>query len=414
MRVRVYLFVILLLSSFLLFAQDSNLKVHKIAEGFYNIRVSFMNFDSNILVLEGEDGILLVDAGYDVTSEEVAAAVRSISEKPVRYIVNTHAHMDHFGGNARMGKGATLIVHEDSRAEITGEYYSLGPNPRYNLPVISFQKELELHVYGQEIKIFTLNGHTGNDVVVHFPEAGILCAGGLIYSHQFPIIDRGRGGELEDMIGSIKYLNENISDDTVIIPSHGDKYTKTDLGEHYEMLTTTSEIIRKEIEAGLTPEEMTEKDILKDWEGWNGAFVNKDSWIRMVNGSILKTELTSVVSISDPLSMTIVNSGVEKAIEQYKLLQKVDPDGYNFSENEINMLGYNLMYRSMYDEAEKIFKLNIELFPESANTYDSLGELYMTLGKEEPAIEYYLRSLELNPENTNAEIMIERIKGKNE
>jgi cyclase len=411
MRSRAFLLVtVIILLSIQLTAQDNNLSTDKISEGFYNIRVSFMNFDSNILVVEGEEGLLLVDAGYDVTSEEVYQAIRSISNKPVKYLINTHAHMDHYGGNAKMGKVATLIVHESARSEITGEYYSLGSNPRFDLPVISFKDELTLHIYGQKIKITTLQGHTGNDVVVEFPDANIICAGGLIYSYQFPIIDRGRGGDLDDFIISVKYLYENNDDEVVIIPSHGSRYSKKDLAEHFKMLVSTSDLIKKEIESGSTIEEMINADLLKEWEDWQGTFSSKDTWITMVYNSVLKTEINAVISISEPLTETIMNSGVKAAIDQFYLLKETNPNDFNFGENEINMLGYNLMYRAMYEESEKIFQLNIELFPESSNVYDSLGELYMNTAKKALAIEYYERSLQLNPDNTNAEIMIEKIK----
>jgi len=408
----IFLVVLFALTAILLSAQDSKVEVNKITDEFHNIRVFFMNFDSNLLVLEGEKGLLLVDAGYDPTSDDVYKVIRSISEKPIKYLINTHAHMDHFGGNPKMGTEATLILHENARAEITGEYYSLGPNPQSDFPSIFINEEISLNIYDQNIKISTLKGHTGDDVVVEFIDSKILCVGGLVYAHEFPIIDRARGGSLEDFITSIKFLCDTLDDDITIIPSHGEIYSKNDLKGYYEMLITTSTLILKEVEAGKTIEDMIAADLLKDWDDWQGSLSTKDAWITRVYNSTVPLEPNMIVSISDPLSKTIMESGVEAAKKQYLTLKEDSPDAYNYGEMEINMLGYNLMYRSMFDEALQIFEFNIQLFPESSNTYDSLGEAYMNIGNFELAIKNYMKSLEMNPENTNAEVMIEKMKQK--
>ena len=137
----------------------------------------------------------------------------------------------------------------------------------------------------------------------------------------------------------------------------------------------------------------------KDWEKWNSSNISSEDWITQVYESLTKGARKS---ISEPLTHTIMESGIEAAIEQYQDLKLNQPDAYSFDENDLNMLGYQLLWREMHEAAIEVHKLNIQAFPESANPFDSLGEAYEAYGENEIAIESYEKALELNPEMTSA------------
>jgi tetratricopeptide (TPR) repeat protein len=152
---------------------------------------------------------------------------------------------------------------------------------------------------------------------------------------------------------------------------------------------------------------MAEEDILKDWKQWGSANVPSENWITQVYESLAGG---AKPSISEPLTYTIMEKGVTAAIEQYHVLKKNQPDAYNFGEYELNMLGYQLLWRNMNEAAIEIHKLNTQAYPDSANPYDSLGDTYEASGEVELAIQSYKKALEREPEMASAIEGLKRLK----
>ena len=152
---------------------------------------------------------------------------------------------------------------------------------------------------------------------------------------------------------------------------------------------------------------MVDEDILKDWEKWNSANVSSEDWITQVTESLSGGPKKS---IAEPLTHTIVEKGVAVAIEQYHTLKKTQPDAYNFGEYELNMLGFQLLWRDMNEAAIEMHKLNTQAHPDSANPYDSLGDTYEANGEVELAIESYEKALEIDPEISSAIEGLKRLK----
>ena len=160
------------------------------------------------------------------------------------------------------------------------------------------------------------------------------------------------------------------------------------------MVVATTELIKRGVADGKNAQDMVEEDILKDWAKWDTPPISSETWITRTYESLTGQARGS---ISEPLTHTILEDGVKAAIERYHELKNNQPDSHDFGENQLNTLGYQLMWRDMLDAAIEIFKLNIEAFPESANPYDSLGEAYMTAGNNELAIRYYQKALAVDP-----------------
>lgn len=178
------------------------------------------------------------------------------------------------------------------------------------------------------------------------------------------------------------------------------------------MMAATTAVLRAEVEAGKTSDEIDEA-VLEDWSEWGqGPDTDTARWIRDVSRSLAQNDQAPRRSIAEPLTRTILDSGVEAAIAQYRELEESQPTVYRFTEGDINILGYQLMARGMLDEALAIFKLYVEKFPDAFNAYDSLGEAHMVRGEVAPAIANYEKSLELNPDNTNAVDQLNRIRGR--
>ena len=165
------------------------------------------------------------------------------------------------------------------------------------------------------------------------------------------------------------------------------------------MTVATAELIRQGVADGKTAQDMVEEDLLKDWAKWDTDVIPSETWINRAYESLTGQGRRS---ISEPLTHTILENGLEAAVEQYYELKQDQPDAHDFGENQLNMLGYQLMWRDMSEAAVGIFKLNIAVYPESANPYDSLGEFYMTTGDNELAIKYYSKALAVNPDTPSA------------
>jgi len=391
------------------------MQVEKVSNTLHKFTLSLLDQPDavtvNLAACVGQDGILLVDTGWTQTAEKLNKKVRELGDGNVKLIIITHPHLDHYGGSAPFGKEATLIAHKNARDELAGRYFALDKLPGQELPIIEVKDELSLHFNGEEIHIISAPGHTHSDMVVYFVNSGIVCLGDLVLADAFPPLDLPRGGNAEQYVESIGKLITLFPDDVTFITGHGRDYTLGDLKEHLRMAVSTTDLIKKGIADGRNAQDMIEEDLLKDWAAWSIPQLTSETWITQTYEGLTGQ---AKKSIAEPLTYTIVEKGIQAAVEQYQELKDSQPDGYDFGENHLNMLGYQLLWREMYDAAIQVLKLNIQAYPESANPYDSLGEAYMTIGDNELAIKYYEKALAINPETPSAIGALERLRSASE
>ncbi len=244
--------------------------------------------------------------------------------------------------------------------------------------------------------------HTDGDLLVYLANSQILFVGDLIFSIGLPFIDvYNSGGTIEGTLHHIKVLIDTLSPETRIICSHGPDYSVLELESYLKMLTETKNIVWQAAAMGIGPEQMIKEKFLERWEVYNWSQVNTAQWLKnLYDGYLLRG--SKRVSICEPLTKAIVLGDVDSAIQLYHNLKRDRQSDYDFSEFQLNMLGYQLMSRGRIEDAIKIFKLNTKQYPNSFNVFDSLAEAYMKSGDRKLAIKYYKKSLELNPFNDNA------------
>ena len=387
------------------------MQVEKLSETLtkFSLSTTDNGFTVNLITSIGKDGILLVDTGWAQTAEELNAKIRELRDGIIKLIIITHPHGDHIGGRHLLGENATLISHKHTKDELAGKYYALDPLPGQELPTILIDDELSLHFNGEEIKIMPAPGHTSSDMVVHFIDSGVVHLGDLLFSDTFPVVFPASGGSADQLLKTIERLIEGLPADIKFIPGHGRICSLDDLKAYYRMAAGTIDSIRQGIANGKNAKELVEEDILKDWEKWSSANVSSEDWIKQVYESLSGG---AKPSISGPLTRLIMEKGIRTAIKQYHGLKKTRPDVYNFGEYELNMLGYQLLWRGMNEAAIEIHKLNTQAYPDSANSYDSLGDAYEANGKVELAIESYEKALERDPEMPSAIEALKRLRAK--
>ena len=407
------LFMVLILS-ILSHSQEYNpseakLNVIKLTEKIYKLQCISGTY-VNTLASVGEDGILLVDTGYPQTGDILKREMKKLRNGKIRIVVNTHEHSDHISGNGEFADEAVIIAHEKVRRAYGGEYFALKASPRPGIPQVVFKNDLTIFYNGEEIRLKHYpGGHTLGDIAVHFTKSKIAFVGDMVFADCFPGADIARGGDLKLCLENVQKIIDDYPEDTIFVNGHGPDYSTEDLKKYLEVGRTTQRLIEDEIKKGNTVEEILKSGLLTKWKKWSEGVVSTEEWIACVYQQHLKDSGRLETSVCKPLTEAIVKGDIKDTVQLYKHLRQDEPHKYNFAEDQLNILGYQLLNRNMVKAAIEIFKLNVEAYPESGNVYDSLAEAYLKEGNKEQAIKFYLKSLEKDPNNENARGMLNRL-----
>jgi glyoxylase-like metal-dependent hydrolase (beta-lactamase superfamily II) len=242
----------------------------------------------NIVVSTGSDGTLIVDDEYKELSSKLTAAIAKLSDRPVRFVINTHWHNDHTGGNEAFGKaGATIIAHANSaRRMATDQVMSLyGPQAAYapaGQATITFTYAMTLHCNGETIDLLHVGaGHTDGDTVVFFREQNVLMTGDFFVGHVYrpPYFDDRNGGSLTGMIAGVQAILHLADDKTTVIPGHGEPATRADVAAYHAALVDLRDRIKAAIARGDGEDAVVASKPVGDF-----AIPGKgtDRWVRVV------------------------------------------------------------------------------------------------------------------------------------
>lgn len=260
-------------------------KATKVAGQVYVIEDATPEFSGgNIGVSVGADGIVLIDDKFAPIAPKIEAALRTLSDKPVRFIINTHYHGDHTDGNAVWGPKSTVIAHENTRKRMmAGSGKDQPPAPPAALPVITFEDKLSVHLNGEDIRaIHFPSGHTDTDVVIFFTKSNVVHMGDDFFNGMFPFIDVEGGGSVKGLIANVQKLLEQIPASAKIIPGHGPIGTAKELRAFLTMLKGTSAIVEAGIKAKKTAEDLKKAKALARFDGWAKGFFKADDFIDLL------------------------------------------------------------------------------------------------------------------------------------
>jgi cyclase len=251
----------------------------------------------NIGVLVGADGVLLVDDEYAPLVPKILAAVKQLSPKPIRFVVNTHWHGDHTGGNAPLGtEGAIIVAQDNVRKRLSTEQFSnfrkkaIPPAPQAALPVVTFADGLSFHFDGEDVEVFhVVAAHTDGDAVLWFRKANVVHMGDVFFNGLYPFIDTGSGGSIDGMVTALDAVLGRIDDGTKVIPGHGPVGTKADLKKFRDMLATVRDRIRKAIQQGKTEDQVVASKPSAEFDaGWGNGFLKPDAFVAMTYAGMKK------------------------------------------------------------------------------------------------------------------------------
>src|SRR5262245_30759390 len=265
------------------------MKATKVAGNVYMLEGS----GGNIGVSVGDDGLLIVDDQFAPLADKIRAALKGLADKKLRFILNTHWHGDHTGGNVAFGPEATIIAHDNVRKRLATEQRSevfnrtTPASPKEALPVITFNNSLTVHFNGEEIRaIHFPQGHTDGDSVIFFSSSNVVHLGDDFFAGRFPFVDLESGGSVEGLVKNIGELITKIPPTAKLIPGHGPISTLDDLKSYHRMLEQTTDIVRKKIAAGKTLDHIKTEGLPEEWAPWGTGFIKTDRWVETIYKSL--------------------------------------------------------------------------------------------------------------------------------
>jgi len=276
--------------------------VATIAQDFDKIQISGVKAAENIYMLQGQggniglffghQGIFIIDDQFAPLHEKIVAKIKEITagtvpDNSITFIINTHFHRDHTGGNELMGKtGAVIVAHENVRKRLSVEqvmplFNSRNPAmPESGLPVITFNDDVTFHLNGDSVNVIHVGpAHTDGDAIVHFTKANVIHAGDIVFMQTYPVIDLDNGGSVSGMIKATEQITALSNDQTKIIPGHGNLTDKAGLERYHNMLVTTSKNVSNLVEQGKTLEQIVAAKPTAEFDQEFSGFMTPEKFV---------------------------------------------------------------------------------------------------------------------------------------
>lgn len=271
----------------LLVQDDVQIKAHKVTDSIYMLEGQGGNIGLNF----GEDGVFMIDDQFAPLTEKIKAAIAKLTDKPVKFLANTHYHYDHTGGNENFGKSAAIIVaHENVRKRLAAGSFmkdfdsKIPPANKEALPIVTFTKDVTFHMNGDDIEVFHVkNAHTDGDALIYFKKAGVIHMGDTFFNGIYPYIDAHAGGGIDGMIRVADMVLTMGGDDLKIIPGHGPMATKKDLKAFRDMLAKVRENMKPLVAGHKSLEQIqAAKPTAEFDETWGKGFLSPDKWVALL------------------------------------------------------------------------------------------------------------------------------------
>lgn len=251
----------------------SNVEIvaHHVAGSVYYLQGAGGNIGLSI----GEDGVVMIDDQYAPLTDKILAAIRQLNEGEIRFVINTHVHGDHTGGNENLGKlGILILARDEVRVRLAAQ------SPAAALPVLTYSDAITIHLNGEEVYAFPVPpAHTDGDTFIHFVDSDVIHTGDVFRTTAFPVIDTNNGGTLDGSIQALGLLIGTAGPDTLILPGHGDVSSRMDVMGFRDMILDVRDQVAPMVESGMSYEEVAAAD---PTAAYNDRYGNPDRFLRAV------------------------------------------------------------------------------------------------------------------------------------
>jgi cyclase len=265
------------------------IKATKVAGNVYMLEGA----GGNIGVSVGPDGILIVDDQFAPLAQKIKAALKTLGDGKLKFVLNTHYHGDHTGGNAAFSPDAPIIAQTNVRKRLSEEQKSKFFNrttpasPKEALPLITFDNSVSIFFNGEEIKVIHFpHGHTDGDSVIFFTGSNVVHMGDDFFNGRFPVVDLESGGDVEGMTRNVGDIISKLPAGVKIIPGHGALTDAEGLKTFHNMLIQTTDIVRKRMAAGKTLDQIKTEGLPEEWKSWGSGFIKTDLWLTLIYNNL--------------------------------------------------------------------------------------------------------------------------------
>jgi cyclase len=376
---------------------------------------------NNSLVFTGKDGVLLVDTHHDSDADAFKKFLADRGFDSPTYIINTHRHVEHIGGNALFGPDPIIIAHQLMPEKLRSGTFLFSEYPPESFPDITFSDSLEIRFNGEIIRLTAIGGsHDDNEIVVHFTKHEIAHISSVVNGFNFPSVDSD--GDALQFEAVTRRLMTLLPKDTRLISGHHGKAKGFDFVGAWEMLPAyadmmhaTVEIVRQGLDQGKTMEELQEAGVLDQYEEYAGSYVGTDGWIEYLVDALTVPRETRA-DVCKPVYDEWKKSGARAAVSRYRELLRSHEQEYDFNEYVLMSIASKLYNRGLYKDSIEFLKGCLDVYPEAEYGYYVhflAARNYQKLSRPEMAAKHCRLSLELNPEFSAADRLMEELLAEN-
>jgi glyoxylase-like metal-dependent hydrolase (beta-lactamase superfamily II) len=269
------------------------IKVIPVATGVYMLEGG----GGNIGISVGNDDVFMIDDQYAPLTQKIRAAIATVSPKPVRFLLNTHWHGDHTGGNENMaGAGAIIVAQDNTRKRMTKEQFiaafnmKVPPSPAAALPIITFSESLSLYLNGDSVRaVHFRNAHTDGDVVVTFEKANVVHMGDTFFNGMYPLVDLSTGGSIDGVIAAVDKMLATTNANTRFIPGHGPLGSRADLVRYRNMTKTIRDRVARLVARRRTLAQVVAAKPTADYDAtWGKGFLQPDVFVAILYNDLAR------------------------------------------------------------------------------------------------------------------------------
>ncbi len=378
------------------------------------------SYSTNSLVFFGEDGVLLVDTQSKSDRDALRRFVEDLGLGAPKYIVNTHRHVEHIGGNDLFGASPVIVAHRLFPEKLRSGTFLFSEYPPEAYPDITFSDSLEISFNGEVVRLVDISGsHDDNEIMVHFKRRGIAHVSSVVNGFNFPSVDKD--GDVWRFEFTTRRLMDLLPRDVRIVSGHNGHATGFDfvgawdrLEPYADMMASTVAIVREGLSEGKDVQSMQAAGVLDDYQEYAGSYVGVDDWIEYVAKG-LEDPGEPRRDICRPVFEAWKASGAADAVDVYKRLATGEPDTYDAGEFKLLSIGMNLYGREIHDDAAEFLLGSVDLYPESEYRYYThylLARCYQALDQPEDAIGHCREALRHNSDFAGASSLLSELTGE--
>ncbi len=396
-------------------AQDGGYSMQPLTDHIYELSYPVEGYLGKVIASVGEDGILLVDTGDKQKAEALKAKLQELWHGEPKVIILSHEHIEHVGGNEIFGTAPVVIGHTSLRSVLKSRYFLFEEYTGATLPEITFSDSLSLFFNGEEIKLISVaGGHSGSDIIVWFTRSGVACVAALCNWPHYPSIDNTTG-DVNKYPGAVKRVIDMLPEGTKVISGHGSDCTMAEFRQFHDMLTQTSDIVKRGLAHGKTMQALQQEDALKEFRKYDGSYTSTNDWIAYLAKGIQGAPKDTRKLLYDPIYYALKDGGADAAVITYDSLKRDHPDDYLFDDKTLPLIGYMLYGKGRYAEAVGLLKLGLRDYSTgeyAGLSYKVLGRICEKTNDTAQAVINYRKLLELEPADTATAARIRKLERK--